>query len=193
MDRAPRYNTRGSTRRLALALQTYQDPFLAVEYPSETPGEPGRVPVDAEVDILVRQAVSVEQAREGEEDDTEGQELTYGPVPLPPQPLNSSSRVPVSGSAGTSVTALKGGHTGRRRRRRQALAQKATDPREYKIRSSQSVRYREVDHLKTAFDLRNLPAAKGADIGLRRPVASVSPALRTLLRQGFKLVKWKGR
>ena len=55
------------------------------------------------------------------------------------------------------------------------------------------MKYKTVESLKTQFDLRNLPAAKGGDIGLRHSITPVSPALETLLNDGFKLIKWDGR
>ena len=164
------------------------------------PGEATRIAVDTAVGTLVRGAVTREQVRADEDDDdAEGQELSFSPCQSrcaspsfsrPPSPAPEDDDL--LGYAHSS-TPLKGGSTGRRRRKRQAAAKMATDPRDYKIRSSLSLKYKDVANLKTSFDVKTLPAARGADIGLRHQIVPVSPALDTLLNDGFKLVKWDGR
>lgn len=62
----------------------------------------------------------------------------------------------------------------------------------YKIRSQFANRTRADKAIKNTFNAKNLPAAKGAYIGLRRQVVRRYYTLEELLDQGYGLIEWDG-
>ncbi len=63
----------------------------------------------------------------------------------------------------------------------------------YKIRSSLSCKYQDIQVISCNVDASNLPHASSAYIGARQGARDGPVSLESLFRQGFRLIEWDGR
>lgn len=112
------------------------------------------------------------------------------PVPSAHQAESVPSSHNDKPTTSSTPSTLKGRAARRKRKRHEESLKRL--PGDYKIRSSLSEKYKHVESVKTTFDLKTLRAAKGGDIGLRRRIVPVSPALAAYLNKGFKVLQWDG-
>lgn len=166
---------------------------------------------------LLQEAFAMENEREElNADDTEGLQVEYTPFssPLtspntstPPSPTSPPPMLPNESDASKrcmpstkspqvaesrELNHAQRGYYKRRKRTRKEQSHGPKDPTKLKIRSSLSNKHRNLNNIKTTFELKELIFAKGAWIGLREPVNLAVPTVEELREEGLEIFEWDG-